>query len=193
MSPIQKKRIYIFQIKCLRRILKDRWQQIIPNKIAMQMAWAENISGEEEEMELNKPCTLERLNGLMWCSPSGGRLADWSCRLWRWSWITRAGALGTRHAVQPQTSPCRRNMLNLCVPFSTDKIKDIVRGCTTWISFRRALIYGGPILFMQSVVCPFAWLLLSDSYFKLPTEWDQYTFTCMSSFKFHNSCVSDIL
>lgn len=30
-------------------------QQIIPNKIAMQMAWAENISGEEEEMELNKP------------------------------------------------------------------------------------------------------------------------------------------
>lgn len=66
--------------------------------------------------------------------------------------------------------PCGRNMLNLCVPFSTEKIKDIVRGCTTMISFRRALIYGGPILFMQYVVCPFAWLLLSDSYFKLPTE-----------------------
>lgn len=131
----------------------------------------------------------QRMNVMwsLWWTPDGLKLP-----IVEVNWITRAGVLGTRHAVQPQTSPCGRNILNLCVPFSTEKIKDIVRGCTTWISFRRALIYGGPILFMQYVVCPFAWLLLSDSYFKLPTEWDQYTFTCMSSFKFHNSCVSDI-
>lgn len=33
------------------------------------MAVAENISGEEEEMELNNPCTLEKLNGWMCCGP----------------------------------------------------------------------------------------------------------------------------
>lgn len=161
MSPIQKKGFTSFRSNASDEFLRIDGSRLSQTRQQClgYMALAENISGEEE-MELNKPCTLEKLNGWMWCSPSGGRLTDWSCRLWRWSWITRAGALGTRHAVQPQTSPCGKNMLNLCVPFSTEKIKDIVRGCTTWFSFRRALIYGGPILFMLSVVCPFAWLPL---------------------------------
>lgn len=46
LTKTEEKKIDSFQTKCLRRILKVRWQQRIPNLTVLEMAEASNISGE---------------------------------------------------------------------------------------------------------------------------------------------------
>ena len=57
MNKCDENKIDVFQSRCLRRIFKIRWQEIITNKEGLKMAEIENLSEDfaKKKMEIHRP------------------------------------------------------------------------------------------------------------------------------------------
>ena len=66
----EEKKLHIFQNKCLRRILRIRWQQDVTNKKVLRDGRNRpNKRGEKEEMLLDWACPEERSEQRLCCCP----------------------------------------------------------------------------------------------------------------------------
>lgn len=105
-----KEKLDVFETKCLRRVFKIWWQQLIPNKTVLQMATAENISDQVRRWRWNwighvlrKKPTQDCAVALGW-TPEGKRKHGRPKTTWqRMVEVERSGAgWNSWNAAQPQ-------------------------------------------------------------------------------------------